>query len=78
MQAMGESWSVSDLNRYVHDSLEKDFRLKDLRVRGEVSGFKAYPSGHCYFTLKDDRAQVSCVMWRSRAEAQRSARRPPR
>jgi exodeoxyribonuclease VII large subunit len=75
MQGMAESWSVSDLNRYVRDSLEKDFRLKDLRVRGEVSGFRAYPSGHWYFTLKDDRAQVSCVMWRNRAERQRVAPR---
>src|SRR5574337_1860486 len=68
MQGMAEVWSVSELNRYVRQSLEKDFRLQGLRVAGEVSGFRAYPSGHWYFTLKDDAAQVSCVMWRNRAE----------
>jgi len=68
---MPDLWSVSDLNRYVKQSLEMDYRLQDLRVTGEVSGFRAYPSGHWYFTLKDGGAQVSCVMWRGRAERQR-------
>lgn len=66
-----ESWSVSDLNRYVRQHLESDFRLRDVRVRGEVSGFRAYPSGHWYFSLKDANAQVNCVMWRSRVNQQR-------
>jgi exodeoxyribonuclease VII large subunit len=65
---MAETWTVSELNRYVRQALEKDFRLQGVRVAGEVSGFRAYPSGHWYFTLKDDAAQVSCVMWRQRAE----------
>lgn len=64
-------WTVSDLNKYVRQSLEIDYRLQDLRVTGEVSGFKAYNSGHWYFTLKDAYAQINCVMWRSRAERQR-------
>ena len=68
---MPDLWSVSELNRYVKQSLEMDYRLQDLRVTGEVSGFRAYPSGHWYFTLKDGGAQVSCVMWRGRAERQR-------
>lgn len=38
-----------------------------LWIKGEVSGFKAYPSGHWYFTLKDETAQVSCVVWRNAA-----------
>jgi exodeoxyribonuclease VII large subunit len=63
-------WSVSELNRYVRQTLDMDYRLQDLRVSGEISGFRAYPSGHWYFTLKDAAAQVSCVMWRSRAERQ--------
>jgi exodeoxyribonuclease VII large subunit len=65
---MADAWSVSELNRYVRQSLEKDFRLQGVRVTGEVSGFRAYPSGHWYFTLKDEAAQVSCVLWRNRAE----------
>ena len=68
---MPDLWSVSELNRYVKQSLEMDYRLQDLRVTGEVSSFRAYPSGHWYFTLKDGGAQVSCVMWRGRAERQR-------
>jgi exodeoxyribonuclease VII large subunit len=64
-------WTVSDLNKYVRQSLEIDYRLQDLRVTGEISGFKAYGSGHWYFTLKDAYAQINCVMWRSRAERQR-------
>jgi exodeoxyribonuclease VII large subunit len=66
-----ETWSVSDLNRYVRQQLETDFRLQDVRVRGEVSGFRAYPSGHWYFSLKDSSAQVNCVMWRNRVNYQR-------
>jgi exodeoxyribonuclease VII large subunit len=71
MRRMAEVWSVTDLNRYARQLLEQDYRLQDLRVAGEVSGFKAYPSGHWYFTLKDATAQVNCVMWRGRAERQR-------
>ncbi|MBL8045224.1 MAG: exodeoxyribonuclease VII large subunit [Anaerolineales bacterium] len=66
-----ETWSVSDLNRYVRQHLESDFRLQELRVRGEISGFKAYPSGHWYFSLKDAGAQIGCVMWRQKATYQR-------
>ncbi len=66
-----ETWTISALNRYVRQHLETDFRLRDLRVRGEVSGFRAYPSGHWYFSLKDSGAQINCVMWRNRAQHQR-------
>jgi len=64
-------WSVSELNRYARQKLESDDHLQGVRVRGEVATFKAYPSGHWYFTLKDDHAQLNCVLWRSRAERQR-------
>ncbi len=64
-------WTVAELNHYVRQSLEKDFRLQDIRVTGEISGLRIYPSGHWYFSLKDSAAQLSCVMWRSRADAQR-------
>ena len=72
-----EAWSVSDLNRYVRQMLETDIHLQDVRVAGEISGFRTYPSGHWYFTLKDASAQINCVMWRSRAEKQ-AARFMPR
>ena len=73
---MPNPWTVAELNRYVRQSLEKDARLQDIRVTGEISGLKFYPSGHWYFSLKDAAAQVSCVMWRSRAEAQRQRYQP--
>ena len=42
--------------------------LGRLRVEGEISGFKRTSSGHVYFDLKDEKALVSCVVWRSQAE----------
>jgi exodeoxyribonuclease VII large subunit len=73
---MPNVWTVADLNHYVRQSLEKDYRLQDVRVTGEISGLKFYPSGHWYFSLKDPAAQISCVMWRSRADAQRLRYQP--
>lgn len=58
---------VAQLNRYVADLLEKDSFLRSIQVRGELSGFKSYASGHLYFTLKDETASVSCVMFRGQA-----------
>ncbi len=58
---------VSALNQYVSQSLLADPVLRSVRLRGEVSNFKAYPSGHWYFSLKDDRCKISCVMFRSSA-----------
>jgi exodeoxyribonuclease VII large subunit len=57
--------SVSALLRSVRDVLERRFPLS--WVRGEISNFTRAASGHCYFTLKDDAAQVDCVMFQGRA-----------
>ena len=67
---MDADWtlSVSQLNEYVRRLLAGDPMLRSLRVQGEISGFKRYTSGHLYFTLKDEEACVSCVMFRSAAE----------
>jgi exodeoxyribonuclease VII large subunit len=59
--------SVSQLLRNVRDTLERRFPL--MWVRGELTNLSRAPSGHCYFTLKDDAAQVDCVMFRSRVVA---------
>jgi exodeoxyribonuclease VII large subunit len=59
--------TVSQLLRNVRDTLERRFPL--MWVRGELSNLSRAPSGHCYFTLKDDGAQVDCVMFRTRAAA---------
>jgi exodeoxyribonuclease VII large subunit len=57
--------SVAQLNRYLRDLLHADARLQDCWVEGEVSDYTQAASGHVYFTLKDETASVSCVMWRS-------------
>lgn len=60
------SWtlSVSDLNEYVRRSLAGDPMLRSIRLRGEISGFKLHVSGHWYFTLKDDKSRINCVLFR--------------
>lgn len=64
---MSQPISVAQLNRYVNALLERDDVLNPVLVKGELSGLKAYPSGHLYFTLKDDEATVSCVMFKGNA-----------
>jgi len=59
-----ESITVSLLNRAVAGLLAQSFQL--VRVRGEIANFTRASSGHWYFTLKDDRAQVRCAMFRGR------------
>ena len=58
---------VSELNEYVSLVLAGDPNLSDLRVSGEISGFKRHSSGHLYFSLKDESALVRCVMFRQQA-----------
>jgi exodeoxyribonuclease VII large subunit len=60
-------WSVAQVNSLTRQLLEG--AIPPLWVAGEVSGFKRYPSGHCYFALKDERSQLACVMWRDEAQA---------
>lgn len=60
--------TVSDINQHIADLLEKQSSLRDIWLKGEISGFKHYQqSGHLYFTLKDDQSAISAVMFRSRA-----------
>ncbi len=60
--------SVSDVTKYIKGLLQNEQMLQNLLVRGELSNFKCYASGHCYFTLKDSGASMKCVMFRSRAQ----------
>jgi exodeoxyribonuclease VII large subunit len=57
------AWSVADVTRRARRLIEAG--LNRLWVKGEVTGFKAYGSGHWYFSLRDAEAQVRCVMWRT-------------
>ena len=59
-----EILSVGDLNRAIAASLED--RFDTVWVSGEISNFKAYESGHWYFSLKDEEGQIRCVMFRGR------------
>jgi len=59
-----EILSVGDLNRAIAASLEE--RFDSVWVSGEISNFKAYDSGHWYFSLKDEEGQIRCVMFRGR------------
>jgi len=59
-----EILSVGDLNRAIAASLED--RFDTIWVSGEISNFKAYDSGHWYFSLKDEEGQIRCVMFRGR------------
>src|SRR5438094_4120629 len=55
-------FTVGELTRQIRGTLETKFRA--VWVQGEMSNYKLHPSGHQYFTLKDQRAQISCVIWR--------------
>lgn len=56
---------VSQVNSYIKEMLDADGLLGGLCIRGELSNYKKYPSGHHYFTLKDGQSQLKCVMFRS-------------
>ncbi len=57
--------SVSALALYLKELLGANDILQNIWVRGEVSNCRTYPSGHCYFTLKEGEAQLPCVFFKS-------------
>ena len=59
--------AVSDVNQYIKNLLDRDGTLSGLCVRGEISNYKVYPSGHHYFTLKDSGGALRAVMFKSSA-----------
>src|SRR6201984_2377143 len=61
-QQTAKVFTVSELTRQIRGTLETRFGA--VWVQGEISNYKAHPRGHQYFTLKDQRAQISCVIWR--------------
>lgn len=66
LSAPSRPLSVGELNQLARQVLERS--IPPLTVHGEVSNLARPASGHLYFTLKDERAQVRCTMWRSRAQ----------
>ena len=59
--------SISQLNEYIRGKLDEDALLSGIAVRGEISNYKVYPSGHHYFTLKDEASALKCVMFKGNA-----------
>ena len=60
-------YSVTQVNQYIKGLLDRDGALAGLFVRGEISNYKCYPSGHHYFSLKDAEGAIRCVMFRREA-----------
>lgn len=59
--------SVTQINEYIRSQMDADPHLADVVIRGEISNYKLYPSGHHYFTLKDEGAALRCVMFKGNA-----------
>ena len=59
--------TISELNSYVKELLDSDALLSGVYVKGELSNYKMYPSGHHYFTIKDSECSLKCVMFKGSA-----------
>ena len=60
-------FTVSEVNQFIKDLLDNVPPLQEVLLRGELSNYKVYPSGHHYFTLKDSQCSLKCVMFRGSA-----------
>lgn len=60
--------TVSDLNTYIKNKIANDEALNAVVVKGEISNFKAHYTGHYYFTLKDDKSLIKCIMFKTYAQ----------
>lgn len=59
--------SITQLNEYIRGKMDTDPLLTQVAVRGEISNYKLYPSGHHYFTLKDEGSALRCVLFKGNA-----------
>lgn len=59
--------SITQINEYIRSRMDADPMLANVAVRGEISNYKLYPSGHHYFTLKDEGGALKCVMFKGNA-----------
>ena len=62
-------FTVTELNNYIKGIIDEDALLSEVYVSGELSNYKIYPSGHHYFTMKDQEGALRCVMFRSAASS---------
>ena len=58
-------FSVSSLVHYLKESIDHDMNLQSILIKGEVSNFTNHRSGHWYFSIKDKKAKINCVMFSS-------------
>ena len=63
-----EPISVSELNNYIKEKVGNDEFLNNVYIKGEISNFKHHYTGHMYFTLKDENASISVIMFSSFAK----------
>ena len=59
--------TITQLNEYIRGKMDSDALLNSVAVKGEISNYKLYPSGHQYFTLKDESSALKCVMFKGNA-----------
>ena len=64
---MQQVFTITQINEYLREKLDSDPMLGNVAVKGEISNYKMYPSGHHYFTLKDDGGALKCVMFKGNA-----------
>ena len=64
---MPQIYSITQVNEYIQGMMNADPHLSQVAVRGEISNYKCYPSGHHYFTLKDESSALKCVMFKGNA-----------
>ncbi len=64
---MQQVLSITQINGYIKSRMDQDPLLREVAVRGEISNYKLYPSGHHYFTLKDEGGALKCVMFKGNA-----------
>ena len=62
-------YTVTELNKYIKGIIDEDALLSEVYVSGELSNYKIYPSGHHYFTMKDQEGALRCVMFRGAASS---------
>jgi len=60
--------SITELNLYIKDKINRDEFLNNVYVKGEISNFKHHSTGHLYFTLKDEKSLIKCIMFKTSAE----------
>ena len=58
-----QAFSITAINKYIKQMFDNNFSLQNIIIKGEVSNFKKYPSGHVYFSLKDDESSLKAVMF---------------